>query len=206
MTTRQELRHNLIAKRISARMEPHYLDTLKLLHTSILNGLEHLETLFIDPLERLGFYYPIRGEPAISEVLIQWQQAHPNRTIGLPVTTPHEPLQFFSWTQSTAMRIGYGNIPEPEGTDPMKVDILIAPCVGWVVHSNRFWRLGFGGGFYDRTMQHLHQLGKTPFLIGLGFDNLQVPDTLWEPQEHDWPLDMLITPSGFRCHTQDRFK
>jgi len=66
--------------------------------------------------------------------------------------------------------------------------LLFVPCVGYGPGG---YRLGYGGGFYDRT---LAQLTPRPFTVGLGFANAFLPDL--EPEPHDIPLDAILNENG----------
>jgi 5,10-methenyltetrahydrofolate synthetase len=95
------------------------------------------------------------------------------------------------------MTRGFGNIAEPDGTAILDVDLIFIPCVGWQKNDNQFWRLGYGGGFYDQTIQSWEQIGRRPICIGIGFEFSQVPSSDWIPQAHDYPLDGIINESNY---------
>ena len=70
-------------------------------------------------------------------------------------------------------------------------DVLLIPCLGWT-RSRR--RLGYGGGYFDRYISKLLELGASPRLLGVAYGVNEVDDSLFEP--HDLPLDLIITDSG----------
>jgi 5,10-methenyltetrahydrofolate synthetase len=81
------------------------------------------------------------------------------------------------------------NIPIPKvGAEVVEPDIIIAPVVGF---DKCCYRLGFGGGFYDRT---LCALPKKPRTFGVGYAMAQIPTI--KPQWYDVPLDSVITEDG----------
>jgi 5,10-methenyltetrahydrofolate synthetase len=81
----------------------------------------------------------------------------------------------------------YG-IPKPKDTDQFAPQLLLVPCVGF---GPRGVRLGYGGGFYDRT---LATLSPRPYTVGVGYAHGYIP---WlEPEPHDVPLDTILTEEG----------
>lgn len=139
------------------------------------------------PLARLAFYWPIRGEPALEQTVARWLAADARRTAALPVIEG-ERLQFAPWTPGMALAPGRFDIPAPAGAERLAPQLLLIPCVG--VDPQRY-RLGYGGGYYDRT---LAALAVKPVTVGVAFDCGRVASVL--PQPHDRRLDLVITESG----------
>jgi 5,10-methenyltetrahydrofolate synthetase len=81
----------------------------------------------------------------------------------------------------------YG-IPKPKDTDRFAPQLLLVPCVGF---GPRGLRLGYGGGFYDRT---LSTLDPRPYTVGVGYAHGHIPWLEGEP--HDVPLDAILTEDG----------
>jgi len=132
-------------------------------------------------------YWPFRGEPDL-RVLMEILVADGARTALPVVVTPKRPLVFREWKSGDPLEKGIWNIPVPsEGTD-VRPDIVIAPVVGF--DSGRY-RLGYGGGFYDRTIA---ALPDRPRLLGVGFAIARVPTIF--PQAHDIPMDVIVTEDG----------
>lgn len=137
---------------------------------------------------RVGFYWPIQGEFDARAVIVQWLAGMPGRQAALPVVSrPGTPLDFHAWTPETTMRAGHYDIPVPDGTEAVLPDALLIPCVGF---SRDKFRLGYGGGFYDRT---LAALAETPVSIGIGFAACEIP---LQAQPHDLPMDWIVTEGG----------
>jgi 5-formyltetrahydrofolate cyclo-ligase len=67
-------------------------------------------------------------------------------------------------------------------------DIVIAPVVGF---DRACYRLGYGGGFFDRT---LAAFSRRPRIIGVGYAPQEI-GTIY-PQAHDVPMDMIVTEAG----------
>lgn len=135
----------------------------------------------------LSAYWPIKGEPDLRPLMAELHAA--GVTIALPlVETKAAPLVFRHWTPETKMVRGDWNIPVPPPDAPeITPDITLAPLVGWTTEG---YRLGYGGGYFDRT---LAALNPRPFAIGIGigFDAARLA-TIY-PQPHDIPLDLILT-------------
>lgn len=136
----------------------------------------------------LSGYWPIKGEPDLRPLLTDLH--HQGVTIALPlVETKAAPLVFRHWTPETRMVRGDWNIPVPPPDAPVLTpDIALAPLVGWTADG---YRLGYGGGYFDRT---LAALSPRPFTIGIGFESARL-ETIF-PQPHDIPLDAILTEAG----------
>jgi 5-formyltetrahydrofolate cyclo-ligase len=138
----------------------------------------------------LSGYWPIKGEPDLRPLLAELHAA--GVTIALPlVETKAAPLVFRHWTPETKMVRGDWNIPVPPPDAPELVpDIALAPLVGWTADG---YRLGYGGGYFDRTLAALQ---PSPFVIGIGFEQARLA-TIY-PQPHDIRLDLILTEVGNR--------
>ena len=111
------------------------------------------------------------------------------RKIGLPVINKvHKTLTFHAWYPGCPMEEDAYKIPKPKDTELLFPTLLLVPCVGFGPGG---YRLGYGGGFYDRTLATLQ---PKPFTVGLGFSVGFVPEFV--PQEHDIPLDAILTEQG----------
>ena len=111
------------------------------------------------------------------------------RKIGLPVVDKlHKTLQFHAWWPGCPMENDAYDIPKPKGTDVIMLTLLLVPCLGFGPGG---FRLGYGGGFYDRTLASIH---PKPFTVGLGFANGYVSN--FAPEQHDVPLDAILTDHG----------
>jgi 5,10-methenyltetrahydrofolate synthetase len=141
------------------------------------------------PEMAIGAYWPIKGEFDALPALYRWSEAEPGRRIGLPVVdraTKH--LRFHVWYPGCPMEDDAYGIPKPKDTERFEPSLLLVPCVGF---GPRGVRLGYGGGFYDRT---LAALAPRPFTVGVGYSHGFIPWLLAEP--HDVPLDAILTEEG----------
>ncbi len=143
----------------------------------------------------IGAYWPIKGEFDALPALFRWKEAETSsldgkhRRIGLPVVNKqHKTLTFHAWYPGCAMEEDAYGIPKPKDTEVVVPTLLFVPCVGYGPGG---YRLGYGGGFYDRTLATLQ---PKPFTCGLGFGNAFVDD--FEPEAHDLPLDAILNDHG----------
>lgn len=137
----------------------------------------------------IGAYWPIKGEFDALPALFRWSEAEPGRRIGLPVMNRDtRQLSFHVWFPGCPMEDDAYGIPKPKGTEAFAPQLLLLPCVGV---GPAGLRLGYGGGFYDRT---LASLAPRPFTVGLCFAHGIVP---WlEAEAHDVPMDAALTEDG----------
>lgn len=148
----------------------------------------HLATLLMPlPPQTLAFCAPVRGEfdarPLASLMMKRgWTAAMP------VVEIPDAPMRFRVWTPSCAMARDRYGIPIPEAGVAMIPDIVLLPLLAF---DARGYRLGYGGGYFDRT---LAALVPRPMAIGVGFEVGRTPDI--RPQAHDLPLDAVVTEAG----------
>ena len=165
----------------------------------------------------IGAYWPIKGEFDPLPALYRWQedailsqdsegnngQAQSGRSeaatenianrsprkIGLPVVNKlHKTLTFHAWYPGCPMQEDAYGIPKPKDTELIVPTLLFVPCVGYGPGG---FRLGYGGGFYDRTLAALQ---PRPFTVGLGYSHGWLPDL--EPEPHDVPLDAILNDKG----------
>jgi 5,10-methenyltetrahydrofolate synthetase len=100
----------------------------------------------------------------------------------------HKTLTFHAWYPGCQMEEDAYGIPKPKDTELIVPTLLFVPCVGY---SAGGYRLGYGGGFYDRT---LAALAPRPYTVGIGYSHGYVP---WlESEPHDVPLDAMLTEDG----------
>jgi 5-formyltetrahydrofolate cyclo-ligase len=144
----------------------------------------------------LAFYWPHRREydpsPVALKVIEDGGQA------ALPVVVQKRaPLEFRPWHPDLTMLIGAYEIPHPPEGLTVIPDAIIVPLLGF---DQALYRLGYGGGYYDRTLANL---SPRPLTIGVGFE-LSRLNTI-HPQPHDVRLDAIVTEDGvFEDPSHDR--
>ena len=169
------------------------------------------------PHQVIGAYWPIKGEFDPLPALYRWQEdavlspefqenttleqagraqlatesiaSRSPRKIGLPVVDKLlKTLTFHAWYPGCPMEEDAYGIPKPKNTEIIVPTLLFVPCLGYGPGG---YRLGYGGGFYDRT---LALLAPRPVTVGLGYSHGWLPDLLPEP--HDVALDVLLNDKG----------
>lgn len=130
--------------------------------------------------------------------LLAWLRAEGFK-LALPVMVGKgKPLVMRAWAPGDAMAAAAWGIAEPLDDKPeVDPDVVLVPLLAF---DARGFRLGYGGGFYDRTLARLR--AKKPVIaVGIAYDEQRVDAV---PHDgYDQPLDWVLTPSGpFRCHAQ----
>jgi 5,10-methenyltetrahydrofolate synthetase len=145
------------------------------------------EWLLRAEVHAVAFFWPIRGEPDLRGPIGQWLADDARRGAALPVVVGNL-LEFHSWTPDAPVRAGEFGIPVPARGRRMQPDCLLIPCVGF---DERRFRLGYGGGYYDRTIA---QMVPWPFRVGIAFEVSRVATIA--PRKHDLVLDAVITETA----------
>jgi len=136
---------------------------------------------------RLAFCWPIKHE---------YDARHFARTLrergaltALPVVVaPKKPLVFREWHPGVKLAVGALNISYPVDSPEIQPNAVILPMNGWDAQG---YRLGYGAGFFDRT---LASLAKRPVVIGVSYELARL-ETIF-PQEWDIPMDYVVTERG----------
>ena len=111
--------------------------------------------------------------------------------VGVPVIQgTGQPLLFSRWTPDGALRDGPFGAQVPETHDFFEPEILIVPLVAFTRAGDR---LGYGGGFYDRTLERL-RAERATLAIGFAFAAQEAESLPQEPT--DQPLDLIVTEAG----------
>ncbi|MGH1465883.1 MAG: 5-formyltetrahydrofolate cyclo-ligase [Cognatishimia sp.] len=138
----------------------------------------------------LSGYMPIRTE---INPLAAMAEAAAYGPVGVPVIQGAGlPLKFSLWTPEAPMRAGPFGASIPEVDAFIEPEIVIVPLVAFDAKGGR---LGYGGGFYDRSLQQLRSKRAT-LAIGFAFDAQMTDDLPLEPT--DQPLDLIVTETGIR--------
>jgi 5,10-methenyltetrahydrofolate synthetase len=178
---RKQKRDELIAARMAAPQAAHADADAAV--------ARRLDTCFddVDPC-LVGAYWPFRREfnvlPALDRLIAQ------GFTVALPVVLGKgQPLEFRPWDRQTKLASGVYDIPYPADGPAVQPTMLIVPLVGF---DDDGYRLGYGGGFYDRTLEAMN---PRPFCLGVGFELGHLPTI--HPLPHDIPMNAIATEKSF---------
>lgn len=173
----------LLESRLQAASEP---AKNAVLGRRMLDALKHYE------VRSVGFYWPLTGEFDARGAIAIWLAANPHHEASLPIIKERgRALEFHAWTPTTPMKIGHHKIAEPTSGRVMLPELLFVPCVGF---DSDGYRLGYGGGYYDRTLAGWPAAHK-PITVGIAYEACRT-DTLGR-EAHDIPLDLIVTEAGF---------
>lgn len=177
---RQKLRPKLIRERLDM---PDRLERAEVLQSVLRAWLIPRDELTI------GAYWPIKGEFDPLPALYRWSESDPQRKIGLPVVDKvHGTLSFQVWYPGCPMEEDAYGILKPKDTEVFEPGLVLVPCLGYGPFG---LRLGYGGGFMDRT---LASLTPRPATAGLAYAHGFQP--LLKALPHDVPLDAMLTEEG----------
>ena len=167
------------ARLIAARMA--LVGKLRQLHASVITKV--LEG-FLTPEMVIGFYFPIRGEYDARKLVAALIER--GARAAMPVVIQKgAPLVFRNWHPGVPMENGFWDIPVPAEDHRVIPNTLLVPLVGF---DERGYRLGYGGGYYDRT---LAGFPTRPLAIGIGYELAHL-QTIY-PQPHDIPMSAIVT-------------
>ena len=138
----------------------------------------------------LGGYYPSNYEIDDLEILGLLEKK--KFKISLPIIKKNNQMDFFKWSNNDPLKINQFGIPEPTSSKKIYPDILLVPLVAYDNHLNR---LGYGGGFYDRTLKELLIINKHTASIGLAFESQKCNKL--PKNNFDVPLNSLLNEKGF---------
>ena len=138
-------------------------------------------------------YLPIRSEISPLPLLAALRDF--GQLTAMPVTPADgQPLSFRLWAVGDALEDGrYGTRQPPASGKPVLPDVILAPLLAF---DSAGWRLGYGGGFYDRTIADLAARGHQTSVIGLAYEGQKLDSV--PVGQHDMPLDAVLCPSGLQ--------
>ncbi len=150
--------------------------------------LDNLRTVLEKlPFNTLGIYWPIQREVDIRPLANELCDKC-GATLALPVVVQKAaPLEYWQWRLGDPIARGFWNIPVPQQRQPVEPDAVVAPLVGFFGQ----FRLGYGGGYFDRTLAAAR---RRPYAIGLGFEFSRLASFVDLP--HDVPMDVIVTEAS----------
>lgn len=135
----------------------------------------------------VSLYWPFKGEFNSRELMRRLDAAGVG--IALPeVETARAPLVFRPWRPGEATRRGVYGIPVPDTQARVVPEAVVAPLIGF---DDAGYRLGYGGGYYDRTLAALQ---PAPLIVGVGYECCRLPTI--RPCSHDIPMHQIVTEAG----------
>ena len=148
----------------------------------------HLERAFPGlKTSTFAFCWPIRNEYDARHLAKTLREA--GALTALPVVVaPKSPLAFREWHPGVALAKGPLDIPYPADSRELAPKAVLLPMNGWDAQG---YRLGYGGGFFDRTLASLE---KKPLVIGVSYELARISTI--HPQAWDIPMDYVVTERG----------
>ncbi len=184
---RKQQRDRLISIRDSLEDARH-----QALSSSVIDQLQKSGSL--NDYMSIAFFWPMRGEIDLRPLMTQLVKQ--GATAALPVITQrNQPLEFWQWKPGeTLSEDGFWGIPVPAVRRPVVPQLLFVPMLGF---DDQGHRLGFGGGYYDRSIAAMH---PQPLSIGVCCEFGHMHSIY--PQAHDIPMNAIASESQFRQFSQ----
>ncbi len=177
---RKPMRQELIEKRLAISPAD------RLVHNGIVTAILS-RTLEAANDRLVGFYWPFKGEFDVRP-LVRILHSKGMRFALPMVAEKAQPLAFREWWPGIPMFHGVWNIPFPAQGEPVSPEVLLVPLVGF---DKLGYRLGYGGGYYDRTLATFRVKPQT---VGIGYEVSKIPTI--HPQPHDIAMDLILTEHG----------
>lgn len=148
-----------------------------------------------EPPSVIAGFWPLADEPNLTELYRQWHES--GIVVALPVMqSGQQRLVFKPWQPQARMYQAEFGVQEPAQGDPVLPDVILVPTLGFTSDGDR---LGYGKGFYDRTLANFAMINHRPTTIGVAWDNANLHDldANYRPAAHDQRLDAIITPTDW---------
>ena len=133
----------------------------------------------------IGGYYPVNSEISCLDILEILEKK--NFKIYLPITKKNNNMDFYEWSFKDSLRVSQQGIPEPNTKKKVIPDVLIVPLVGFDRHK---FRLGYGGGFYDRYISKILKFKKI-LTVGFAFSFQEISKI--PVNKFDQKLNFILT-------------
>lgn len=175
---RRAMRNDMVARR-AALSEAEHAD----FSARIVGNLE----VALPVPKVIAFCWPIKHEPDVRDIVTRWVRQ--GAQAALPVVVEQDaPLAFRAWHDGSKLVPDRYGIPTPAEGEFLIPDLILLPLNGFDAAG---YRLGYGGGYFDRT---LAALLPRPLAVGVGFEINRL-DSI-RPEAHDQRLDWLVTDAG----------
>ena len=164
------------------------------LYTWLATRRTHLRESGQPDIRSIAAFWSMADEPALQALLRQWAEDE-TLTVSLPVVAAAgQPLEFRTWTPDTPMAPGAYGILEPAGQAAPLPDVVLVPTLGYTRQGDR---LGYGGGYYDRTLAALQAAGHAFTTVGVAWASGDLSGEPYTPAAHDVRLDAILTDKGW---------
>ena len=140
----------------------------------------------ISPNKIVGGYYPVNFEIDILEILYNLEKKI-GMQLSLPVIKKNNEMDFYNWSRKNLLKLNKYGIPEPEKIKKVFPDIIFVPIVAF---DNRLYRIGYGGGYYDRYIQ---KISKKKKILKIGIAHSCQKINKVPANKYDKKLDIIIT-------------
>lgn len=142
----------------------------------------------------LAAFWPLGPEPDLRDWLFR-QSFDPDLELALPVVVQRDaPLVFRPWTIDTPMRTGAYGIAEPDTDAVVVPDVILLPALGFTQEADR---IGYGGGYYDRTLAGFDQAKVRVRTIAVAFACGALAPGEHVPAAHDRRVDAVVSEAGW---------
>ncbi len=146
-------------------------------------------------IRTLGFCWPFRAEFDARPLVTRWLSVHEAHYACLPIVLERTaPLAFRAWVPKSEMAEGRHGIHIPSEGEALQPDAILIPLNAF---DEAGYRLGYGGGYFDRTLASLQ---PRPLAIGVGFELARMQSIY--PQAHDLHMDYIVTEAGVFAATE----
>ena len=137
--------------------------------------------------KKIGLYFPIGSEVSTIDLIENLRKK--KYIISLPVIDKNFEMSFYEWAKNNPLNINKFGIPEPLKSKKIIPSTLIIPLLALDINLNR---LGYGGGYYDRTISFLEKKSKI-LKFGVAFDEQEVKEV--PTMRFDKKMDLILTPT-----------
>ena len=186
-TERERLRQRLLAERDAFAATPEF------------DAAERAASRHLDAVLRqlepkcLGLYWPVRSEFNARRA---WDESSPrlHPPWALPFAySADKRMEYRRWDGAAPSRRDACGIPSSDG-EPVLPDVVLVPCVGYTASG---WRLGYGGGYFDRWLARHPQVTA----IGVAWSRSRLDDAVLAAEPHDLALAIVVTEAGVERET-----
>lgn len=176
------LRRRLLADRERFARDPDAAAAQQALTGELSHLLRELEPAI------LGLYWPVHGEFNPCDALQPAPRASLTRALPYARREPRD-MHYRTWNGDAPETVDECSIPAPAAGAVVVPDVVLVPCVGF---TRSGWRLGYGGGYFDRWLAlHPHVTA-----VGVAWSTSEIAEADWHAQPHDQPLALIVTETG----------